>query len=153
MSTISCHLFFCCHLSLLSQCSVIMVTHYPLLFFWCCCCSSPQYWLASAFTLSCLLPTHDVSYLMVSVHCLFLCMSFDFCFPFTNCWLSICSQTPLDKNLVDSLLTLVLLSRDFKSFCLISHGPDFSFVGRCPLVIQSAVIRAEGTQYTTLKRM
>lgn len=150
MSTISCHPFICCHLSLLSQCSVIMVIHYPpsfllvLLLSSLLTCFCFYIVMPSAYSW-CLLP-HGFCSLPFPAHVLWLLLPL-------HCWLSICSQSPLDKNLVDSLLTLVLLSRNFKSFCLISHGPDFSFVGRCPLVIQSALIRAEGTWYTNLKRM
>lgn len=106
--------------------------------------------LIIASTFSCLLFTHGVSYLMVTVHCLFLCMSFDFLLPLqllTQCML--CIQTPLERESVYSLLIPVLLSRDFKSCHLTRHWPDFSFGGRCPLVIQSAVLRAG--QYTRLQ--
>lgn len=112
------------------------------LFFWCSCFSSPHFWsicfcLVIASTFSCLL------LLVMSLTSWFLLTAFS-----CACFLAFAapslivvsmyimySDFPKQRIIVNSLLTFVLLSRDFKSHCLINLCSDFSFGSGCLLVV------------------
>lgn len=135
-----CCFFIFCHLNFHSQCSIIMATH-PLSFLLmflllfsslliCFCLviastfscllllvmSLTSWFLLTAFSCACFLAFAAPSLIVVSMYIMY-------------------SDFPKQRIIVNSLLTFVLLSRDFKSHCLINLCSDFSFGSGCLLVV------------------